>query len=100
MINWQRQHGSSHWMTPIKSNTQYEVVRQLDKEGRDLIVEMDVSQHARKQDPSLPEKWQARLALYPEPEQPNHIKGVLTSLTDSKYDLQSLLDGLLRALGG
>jgi len=53
---------------------------------------MDVSQHARKQEPSLPEKWQARLALYPESEQPNHIKGVLTSLTDSQYDLQSLLD--------
>ncbi|MDG4868997.1 transposase, partial [Guyparkeria sp. 1SP6A2] len=79
-------------MTPIKSNTQYEVIRKLDKEGRDLIVEMDVSQHARKQDPTLPEKWQARLALYPEPEQPTHIKGVLTSLTDSQYDLQSLLD--------
>ncbi|WP_217541753.1 IS4 family transposase [Vibrio metschnikovii] len=92
MINWQRQHGSSHWMTPIKSNTQYEVIRKLDKEGRDLIVEMDVSQHARKQDPTLPEKWQARLALYPESEQPTHIKGVLTSLTDSQYDLQSLLD--------
>ncbi|HFD3581262.1 hypothetical protein WOB69_14790 [Vibrio parahaemolyticus] len=79
-------------MTPIKSNTQYDVIRQLDKEGRDLIVEMDVSQHARKQDPSFPEKWLAKLALYPEPEQPNHIKGVLTSLTDSQYDLQSLLD--------
>lgn len=47
-------------MTPIKPNTQYEVVRQLDEEGCDLIVEMGVSQHKhkhkRKQDPSLPEK--------------------------------------------
>ena len=92
MINWLREHGSSHWMTPIKSNTQYEIIKQLDDKGRDLIVEMNVSQHARKQDPSLPEKWQARLVLYPEQGQPNHIKGVLTSLIDSKYDRQSLLD--------
>lgn len=92
MLNWQRQHGSSHWMTPVKSNTQYEVVEQLDKEGRDFIVEMKVSGHARKQDPSLPEKWRARLVLYPEKTQPNHIKGVLTSLTDKQYETQSLLD--------
>lgn len=43
-------------MTPRKPNTQYEVVRQLDEEGCDLIVEMGVYQHKRKQDPSLPEK--------------------------------------------
>lgn len=43
-------------MTPIKPNTQYEVVRQLDEEGCDLIVEMGVSQHKRKQDLSFPEK--------------------------------------------
>ena len=92
MLNWQRQHGSSHWMTPVKSNTQYEVVEQLDKEGRDFIVEMKVSGHARKQDPSLPEKWRTRLVLYPEKTQPNHIKGVLTSLTDKQYETQSLLD--------
>ncbi len=40
-------------MTPRKPNTQYEVVRQLDEEGCDLIVEMGVSQHKRKQDLSL-----------------------------------------------
>ncbi len=49
------------------------------------------AQHWTKSEDSE-DKWQARLALYPEPEQPNHIKGVLTSLTDSQYDLQSLLD--------
>ena len=31
MINWQRQHSTSHWMIPIKSNTRYEIVSQLDK---------------------------------------------------------------------
>ncbi|WP_221274619.1 IS4 family transposase [Thaumasiovibrio subtropicus] len=92
MINWQNQHGSSHWMTPIKSNTKYTVIEQLDEDGRDLIVEMNVSQQARKKAPHLPEKWQARLALYPEKEQPNHIKGVLSSLTDKKYALQDLLN--------
>jgi hypothetical protein len=92
MINWQRKHGSSHWMTPIKSNTQYQVIQQLDKEGRDLIVEMKVSAQARKQDPSLPEKWQARLALYPEPVKGNHIIGVLSSLTQSQYSLNGLLN--------
>ncbi|MGR5254552.1 IS4 family transposase [Vibrio astriarenae] len=93
MINWQNHHGTSHWMTPIKSNTKYEIIRQLDTEGRDFIVEMNVSAHARKLDPNLPEKWQARLVLYPEGQQPNHIKGVLTSLMEhGKYSAQSLLD--------
>ena len=80
-------------MTPIKNNAQYEVLEQLDDEGRDFIVQMNVSAHARKQDPSLPEVWQARLVLYPESEQPNHIKGLLTFLTNSdKYSTQCVLD--------
>ncbi|WP_306341404.1 IS4 family transposase [Photobacterium toruni] len=92
MINWQRQHGSSHWMTPIKSNTRYTVIKQLDEAGRDLIVEMDVSKYARTKDPSLPEKWQARLVLYPEKTQKNHIQGLLTSLVGDHYNYQALLD--------
>ncbi|EFO44868.1 conserved hypothetical protein [Vibrio parahaemolyticus AQ4037] len=32
------------------------------------------------------------MVMYFKPKQLNHIKGVLTSLTDSQYDLQSLLD--------
>ncbi|GAD28536.1 IS4 family transposase [Photobacterium leiognathi] len=92
MINWQRQHDSSHWMTPIKSNTRYTVIKQLDEAGRDLIVEMDVSKYARAKDPSLPEKWQARLVLYPEKTQKNHIQGLLTSLVGEHYSYQALLD--------
>tara|TARA_B100001057_G_scaffold472831_1_gene536533 strand:- start:1842 stop:3179 length:1338 start_codon:yes stop_codon:yes gene_type:complete len=94
MLNWQQEHGTSHWMTPIKSNVKYEIIEQLDDDGHDLIVEMKVSPQARKQDPSLPETWQARLALYPDDgeRQPNHIQGLLTSLTDRKYSLKSLLD--------
>ena len=82
MLNWQWQHDQSHWMVPIKSNTQYKIIDTF-SEG-DYLVEMAVSGHARKQDPRLPETWQARLVLYPEDNQPNHIKGVLSSLTDKK----------------
>jgi hypothetical protein len=92
MLNWQQEHGTSHWMTPIKSNVKYEVIEQLDNEGRDLIVEMKVSPQAKKQDPKLPERWQARLVLYPEGGEPNHIRGLLTSLTGKEYSLKSLLD--------
>ncbi|SJZ38800.1 hypothetical protein CZ814_03993 [Photobacterium toruni] len=79
-------------MTPIKSNTRYTVIKQLDEAGRDLIVEMDVSKYARTKDPSLPEKWQARLVLYPEKTQKNHIQGLLTSLVGDHYNYQALLD--------
>lgn len=81
-------------MPPIKSNVKYEIIEQLDDDGRDLIVEVKVSLQARKQDPSLPETWQARLGLYPDDgeRQPNHIQRLLTSLTDRKYSLKSLLD--------
>ncbi|SQD79349.1 protein of unknown function [Moritella yayanosii] len=50
-------------MTPIKSNTKYDIVEILG-EG-EYVVEMAVSAHARKQAPSLPECWKARLVLYP-----------------------------------
>ncbi len=79
-------------MTPIKSNTRYTVIKQLDEAGRDLIVEMDVSKYARAKDLSLPEKWQARLVLYPEKTQKNHIQGLLTSLVGEHYSYQALLD--------
>ncbi len=92
MLRWKQEHGTSHWMTPIKSNVKYKVIEQLDDEGRDLIVEMKVSPQAKKKDPTLPDTWRARLALYPEGGEPNYIKGLLTSLTDKEYSLKSLLD--------
>ncbi|MFC1507643.1 IS4 family transposase [Pseudomonadota bacterium] len=91
MINWQRQHSQSHWMVPIKSNTQYRIVEKLGT--NDYLVEMSVSAHARKQDPSLPETWQARLVMYPEVEQPNHIRGLLCSLVDKhQYKAKKIRD--------
>ncbi|ART81813.1 IS4 family transposase [Oceanisphaera profunda] len=91
LVNWQRQHPYSHWMVPIKGNTKYTILKSLSK--RDHLVEMQVSPQARKLDPSLPELWQARLVLYPNPTGPNHIKGVLCSLIDAQqYPAQDLLD--------
>lgn len=83
LLNWQRQHSDSHWMVPIKSNTQYTIIEAYSE--HDQLVEMKVSPHARKLDPSLPEYWQARLVLYPEPMGPGKIKGLLCSLNNPEY---------------
>ncbi len=91
MINWQRANEQQHWLTPIKSNTLYKVLEQYG--DNDFLVEMQVSAHARKQDPSLPETWQARLVTYDEPKQDNHIRGLLCSLRDTQlYSAQDILD--------
>ncbi|MBK84528.1 MAG: IS4 family transposase [Gammaproteobacteria bacterium] len=92
MINWQRQHSTSHWMIPIKSNTRYEIVSQLDKKGTDYIVEMKVSKHARLIDPTLPETWQARLVLCEEQSQKKHITGILTSLISLDYKADEIFN--------
>ena len=80
MLNWQRQHANSHWMVPIKNNTKYDIIETYG--DGDFLVEMAVSSHARKQDPSLPERWRARLVLYPEKKQDNHLEGLVCSLVD------------------
>lgn len=91
LVNWQRAHQASHWMVPIKCNTQYEIIQTLGND--DFIVEMKVSPQARKLDPTLPEKWQARLVGYPKSENDKHIKGVLCSLLDTKrYSAKQILD--------
>lgn len=91
LINWQRAHHDSHWMVPIKRNTQYEVIQTLG--NNDFIIEMKVSQQARKLDPTLPEKWQARLVGYPKSENDQYIKGILCSLFDAKkYPAKQILN--------
>jgi hypothetical protein len=67
-----------HWLTRAKSSSAWRVLRRLGK-GEDLI-EMEVSHHARKRDPSLPQTWTMRAIRY-------HRKGfrpqtLLTSLLD------------------
>lgn len=91
MINWQRSKLAQHWMTPIKSNTKYRVIETYSE--NDFLVEMDVSAHARKQDPSLPSTWRARLVNYADKKQKNHITGLLTSLTDiERYPTEDILN--------
>lgn len=88
MINWQRAHTDSHWLTPIKSNTQFKIIEEY-SEG-DCLIEMNVSAHARKKDPSLPETWQARMVIYQAPK--GQIKGFITSLSDNElYTKDELL---------
>jgi len=68
-----------HWLVRAKSNTKWTVVKSF---GRfDKLVELNVSLHARKQDPSLPRKYIARAVSY----RHSGSKGrqwLLTSLTD------------------
>jgi hypothetical protein len=51
-----------HWLTRAKSNTRMKVVKSLGP-GDDL-VELNVTDYARKQDPSLPKVWEARAIRY------------------------------------
>ncbi|URQ89068.1 IS4 family transposase [Pseudoalteromonas sp. SCSIO 43101] len=91
LINWRLRHPASHWMVPIKGNTQYTIIETYS--DYDFKVEMKVSAHARKLDPSLPEHWQARLVLYPEPMGPGKIRGLLCSLEDTKaFNTRDILD--------
>jgi hypothetical protein len=51
-----------HWLTRGKKNTSWRVVKRLGP--NDELVEMKVSPHARKRDPTLPEVWLARAIHY------------------------------------
>lgn len=70
-------HTDSYWLTPIKSNTRFKIIEE--HSDGDCLIEMNVSAHARKQDPSLPETWQARMVTYNEAK--GQIKGFITSLS-------------------
>lgn len=87
LINWQRRQEEAHWLVPVKGNTKYRVLEILG-EG-DSLVEMQVSPHARKQDSSLPEFWQARLIECVD--ESGDYKGFITSLADvENYPADSL----------
>ena len=91
MVNWQRANEQQHWLTPIKSNTKYQIIERY--ADNDFLVEMNVSDHAKKQDPSLPDTWRARLVTYDKKQQKNHISGLLCSLTDvDAYSANDILD--------
>jgi hypothetical protein len=67
-----------HWLTRAKSTTKWRVLQRLGK--NEDLVELTVSQQARRQDPSLPATYQARVIRY-------QVKGfkpqtLLTSMLD------------------
>jgi hypothetical protein len=51
-----------HWLTRAKSNTRYRVIKANGAD--DMLVEMDVSDEARKKAPGLPTTWQMRAIRY------------------------------------
>lgn len=51
-----------HSLTRAKVNTKWRIIKRLGP--GDLLVEMDISSHARAQNPSLPKTWQARAITY------------------------------------
>ena len=69
-----------HWMTIAKSNTKTREIERYDE--RDALVEMDVSDEARAQDPTLPRTWRARAVTY---QRPGFApRTIMTSLRDPK----------------
>jgi hypothetical protein len=54
--------GNRHWLTRARSDLKFRVVKKFAR-GDDLI-EVKVSAHARRQDPSLPATWQMRAIRY------------------------------------
>lgn len=69
-----------HWMTRVKSNTKYRVLKRLG--AGDELVEFEVSRAARRKDPTLPKTYVARAVRF-------QRKGyrpttLLTSLVDPK----------------
>ena len=67
-----------HWITRTKSTTQYRLIRHLGP-GDDL-VELEVSQEARRKDPSLPTHFDARAIRYERKGYPPQC--LLTSMVD------------------
>jgi hypothetical protein len=78
LVPLNRDGANRQWLTRSKKNLRWRTVRRLGR--NDELVEMDVSSHARKQDPTLPKTWISRAIRY-------HRKGyrpqvLLTSLLD------------------
>ena len=72
--------GDRHWLTRARSDLKFRVIKKFAR--GDELIEVNVSAHARRQDPSLPQTWQMRAIRY-------RRKGfspqlLLTSLRDPK----------------
>lgn len=67
-----------HWLTRAKSTTSYRLITRLG--AGDELVELEVSSEARKQDPSLPTRFDARVITYQRKGHPP--QRLVTSLVD------------------
>jgi hypothetical protein len=77
-----------HFLIPAKSNTKW---KRLDENEVDGLVEMAVSDAARKKDPTLPKTWQARAIQVVDDK--GKVGYLLTSLTDRKmFKAATLID--------
>lgn len=68
-----------HWLTRVKSTTRYRSIQRLG-EG-DELVEFEVSSEARRRDPSLPTRFDARVVTYQRKGYP--AQRLVTSLVDA-----------------
>jgi hypothetical protein len=80
LARWQRECASKHWLIRVKKGTQWKKIRPLG--FRDWLVELKVSDRARRSDPNLPKTFRARAVWM----QVRGYRGawLLTSLTDPK----------------
>lgn len=86
--DWQQKGLNTHWLLPLKKNTQYEEVHSLGKQ--DKLVRLSTTPQARKKRPHLPMTMEARLLT-------RKIKGkdvqILTSLVDPmRYPSTDIID--------
>jgi len=78
LVPLQQGGANRHWLTRAKSTTRYTLIRRLGP--GDELVEFDVSSEARKKDPSLPTKFDARVVTYQRKGYP--AQRLVTSLVD------------------
>jgi hypothetical protein len=62
LLQYARKGRERHWLLRAKSNSKWNVVQTLSP--GDFLVEMKVSDEARKQAPDLPATWRARVVCY------------------------------------
>ena len=86
--DWHNAGENRHWLTPLKKNTQYEVVCKLGKQ--DELIRLKTSPQARKQWEGLPEEMTVRLIR----RKVNGVeRQVLTSMTDAmRYPAASVAE--------
>ena len=81
--------GSRQWLTRARSDLKFRVIKKFAR--GDELIEVKVSDHARRQDPSLPQTWQMRAIRYRRKGFSSQL--LLTSLRDpNEYPATELAD--------